>query len=1262
MNKGRLRWLLAVVALILLPGSSSRAQSSYYVNDASTSGDVYCNAAGSDSTGTGAIDAPYATLTNLLAQIDLEPGDTVYIDTGSYPDTTVAVTTNDQGSAASWVTFQGSTNEAAGGTHLSRPSSTADEIFYLTGQYIRLRNMTLYNPSADLTVYDNAGRNQCEYLTMTNCLYGVRRGPTGSGNLQVSHCLFVGIANRAVDNEWSQRAEVWNSTFYNNTYAFGSGGNFSVSNCVIVADGSGKAVFYNHNNGSVWSSLRSDYNVIFVTNGAKVADCDSGADYGTLEEWQNSGYGEDAHSIGADPLFADAANHDFHLKSPAGRYSGGSWLTSDTVYSPAIDAGDPNSSYSAETSPDGSRLNCGRYGNTEQASRSRTTPWIDCQTFRSHSRAADSQFFYWTWGGWSGGAELQLDISPDNGATWNTVTSGVAVADGGVTLDTTGWTPSIISRWRVIGEASDTNDSIFTVGAGNYYVNDDSTSGDIYCSAAGNDTTGDGRTNAPFRTLAAVIAARDLAPGDTVYIDTGTYTNTAVTITSLDQGSASGWVTIQGSTNEGATLLTLPASSSSVLLSLAGAQYIKLRQLVFSHAGSGGTIRDTGGKNRGEFVTIKDCAASGVTRFSGGSGDIVFENSLFANIAVRAAYSAWGGQAGFNNCTFYGNKYIARGHDIWISNCVIHVSDPAGYVYENLDEGGAAGPKGDYNIIFVTNGAKVAYNGGDYATLTDWQGSGYGEDANSLAGDPLFVDAEGGDFHLKSTEGHYSNGLWFADAVHSPGIDNGPSGWDYANEPDPNGERINIGRYGNTREASKTSSGALIECSTFNSHTKAADSQTLAWSASGGGWSGGATVAIDISLDNGATWASFTNGVAYNAGSVTWDTTTWTPSIIARWRIAGEGGEAADTNDSVFTIGIGNYYVNDDSTSGDIYCSAAGNDTTGDGRTNAPFRTLAALVANRDLDPGDTVYIDTGTYTNTAVTFTSSDEGDATEWLTIQGSTNTSGSGTLLTYPASPDATILNLEAAQYIKLRHLTLHNASAGWTVRDTGGMNRGEFLTLTNCQYGVIRYSGGTGPTEYEHCLIRDTTYWASLAEWGNRIQFGNTTFYNNTYVYGRHGLVSISNCIMVADGAATAIFHTNGDGASYWDDIRSDYNVMFVTNGAVVALSATGDDYATLTDWTNSVYGHDLHSVDGDPLFADAAGYDFHLKSGHGRYSNGTWVQDDVYSPAIDAGDTNSPYANEPEPNGERINCGRYGNTSEASKSYVAPPAGLFLLVR
>jgi hypothetical protein len=97
-----------------------------------------------------------------------------------------------------------------------------------------------------------------------------------------------------------------------------------------------------------------------------------------------------------------------------------------------------------------------------------------------------------------------------------------------------------------------------------------------------------------------------------------------------------------------------------------------------------------------------------------------------------------------------------------------------------------------------------------------------------------------------------------------------------------------------------------------------------------------------------------------------------------------------------------------------------------------------------------------------------------------------------------------------------------------------------------------------------------------------------------------------------------------------------------------------------------------NIDVDPCFAEP-GYwdpngtpddanddvwtdgDYHLKSQAGRWDpvSECWVQDDVTSPCIDAGDPSTPVAFEPFPNGGVINMGAYGGTTEASKS----PSGI-----
>ncbi|WP_370273622.1 right-handed parallel beta-helix repeat-containing protein [Methanosarcina sp. MSH10X1] len=67
---------------------------------------------------------------------------------------------------------------------------------------------------------------------------------------------------------------------------------------------------------------------------------------------------------------------------------------------------------------------------------------------------------------------------------------------------------------------------------------------------------------------------------------------------------------------------------------------------------------------------------------------------------------------------------------------------------------------------------------------------------------PLFVDQKKHDYHLQSVSGHWNGKKWVKDKATSPCIDAGYASSDYSKEPENNGNKINIGRYGNTIYAS----------------------------------------------------------------------------------------------------------------------------------------------------------------------------------------------------------------------------------------------------------------------------------------------------------------------------------------------------------------------------------------------------------------------------------------------------------------------------
>jgi parallel beta-helix repeat protein len=102
----------------------------------------------------------------------------------------------------------------------------------------------------------------------------------------------------------------------------------------------------------------------------------------------------------------------------------------------------------------------------------------------------------------------------------------------------------------------------------------------------------------------------------------------------------------------------------------------------------------------------------------------------------------------------------------------------------------------------------------------------------------------------------------------------------------------------------------------------------------------------------------------------------------------------------------------------------------------------------------------------------------------------------------------------------------------------------------------------------------------------------------------------------------------------------------TEGDLFQCEAT---YTCFGDVLTSMWGPT--NIREDPLFADADGGDYHLRSEHGRYwpDHNVWVLDRVTSPCIDAGDPRLYPKAERMPHGGRLNMGAYGGTPYAGMS-------------
>jgi hypothetical protein len=159
-----------------------------------------------------------------------------------------------------------------------------------------------------------------------------------------------------------------------------------------------------------------------------------------------------------------------------------------------------------------------------------------------------------------------------------------------------------------------------------------------------------------------------------------------------------------------------------------------------------------------------------------------------------------------------------------------------------------------------------------------------------------------------------------------------------------------------------------------------------------------------------------------------------------------------------------------------------------------------------------------------------------------------------------------------------------------------------------------------------------------------------------IIGCHGLIKNCTIADIPDG----IEILEGGTCTIENSILYHRASGIVRSGATLNIS-----YCDLEGGRDRIWGHGTvnwgpGNIDTDPCFARLGDMqtegDYHLKSQAGRWdpNSQTWVQDNVTSTCIDAGDIHNPIGHEPFPNGGLINMGAYGRTAEASKSYFGRP--------
>jgi len=158
-----------------------------------------------------------------------------------------------------------------------------------------------------------------------------------------------------------------------------------LDNCTVTGNRAGPSgavlTYDNCNSPTIVNSIfwDNDPPTILTKSGAdpEITYCDIEGgwfDIGNINQnpdFVNPGYWDlnDTPANADDDSWVDG---DYHLKSACGRFwpEHGIWVMDTAITSPCIDAGNPNSDYTGEPSPNGGRINMGAYGRTDYASRS----------------------------------------------------------------------------------------------------------------------------------------------------------------------------------------------------------------------------------------------------------------------------------------------------------------------------------------------------------------------------------------------------------------------------------------------------------------------------------------------------------------------------------------------------------------------------------------------------------------------------------------------------------------------------------------------------------------------------------------------------------------------------------------------------------------------------------------------------------------------------------------------------------------------------
>ena len=216
-----------------------------------------------------------------------------------------------------------------------------------------------------------------------------------------------------------------------------------------------------------------------------------------------------------------------------------------------------------------------------------------------------------------------------------------------------------------------------------------------------------------------------------------------------------------------------------------------------------------------------------------------------------------------------------------------------------------------------------------------------------------------------------------------------------------------------------------------------------------------------------------------------------------------------------------------------------------------------------------------------------------------------------------------------------------------------------SCNTCGALVFRPSAASHTLDLENCTFAYNVSQANQSPGGLNVLTGDIRIHNSIFWRNLHGYYSQGGYANDIDAKAgsVSISHSMVTGTDV-DSIRGAAvdtvtiaDTVYVANPELVTSYESFSnhlDYATDANYIQRGTGFD---------FAYLESIDAHLLSAAGYWTNDGTEQPGSAktSTAIDRGDPESAYANEPSPNGGRVNLGAYGNTAQASKTPTGQPS-------